>query len=56
MKGKMYMVDCENEMCCYTCLNGEFVQDAEDGDVVACKLDGENKELSHVCLSFKDFE
>lgn len=48
------MFDCENEMCCYTCLNGQYVQDNDTGYHVLCKKDDEYKEPSHVCLDFKD--
>jgi hypothetical protein len=50
------MFDCENEMCCYTCINGEYVKDNDLGYAVLCHKDGNYKEPSCVCLNFKDFD
>lgn len=43
-------------MCCYTCLNGEYVNDNDLGYAVLCHKDDEYKEPSHICLSFRDFD
>lgn len=50
------MFDCENKMCCYTCLNGEYVKDNDLGYAVLCKKDDKYKEPSHICVDYKDFD
>jgi hypothetical protein len=50
------MFDCENEMCCYTCLSGEYVKDNDLGYKVLCHEDDEYREPDEVCLKFKDHQ
>lgn len=45
--------DVENDPCCYTCLNGEYVKDNDTGYHVLCHKTDSYKEPEEICGDFK---